>query len=148
MNDSTVERAHLPQFGFMAEQIEQDYYNQLSGKEMIAYMDSGHLRRLDVNGTVQGIMLPMENDSTYNKVANVESSFLTALFGEHELERAHMWDQTSGTVTPLYLAKRSLFRLPKFAWYEPLRPMSPESIFIYPPEWEQLLQNEQQIPRR
>lgn len=148
MNDSTVERAHLPQFGFMAEEIEPDYYNQLSGKEMIAHMDSGHLRQLDVNGTVQGIMMPMENDSTYNKVANVESSFLTATFGPHELERAHMWNQTSGTVTPLYLAKRSLFRLPKFAWYQPLRPTSPESIFTYPPEWETLLQNDSELPRR
>lgn len=140
MNDSTVERAHLPQFAFMAEQIEGDYFNQLSGREMIAHMADGHLRRLEVNGSVQGIMLPMENDSTYNKVANVTSSFLTADFGQNQLERAHMWDQTSGTVTPLYLAKRSLFRLPKFAWYESLRPLSPHSIFIYPPEWEQLLQ--------
>ncbi len=142
MNDSTVDHAHLPKFGFMAEQIEGDYFNQLSGKEMFAQMDSGRLRRLDVKGTVQGIMMPMENDSTYNKVANVESSFLTAYFGAHELERAHMWDQTSGTVTPLYLAKRSLFRLPKFAWYEPLRPLSPDSIFTYPPEWFQLIQSD------
>ena len=68
MNDSTVERAHLPESGFMAEHIEGDYFNQLSGKEMLAYMEDGHLRRLDVNGSVQGIIMPMENDSTYNKV--------------------------------------------------------------------------------
>ncbi len=54
----------------------------------------------------------MENDSTYNKVANVESSFLIAMFKANQLERARMWDATSGTVTPLYLARRSLFRLP------------------------------------
>lgn len=139
MNDSTVDRAHLPQFAFMAEHIEGDYFNQLSGREMIAFMADGHLSRLDVNGSVQGIMLPVENDSTYNKVANVTSSFLSATFGKNELERAHMWDQTSGTVTPLYLAKKSLFRLPKFAWYEVLRPLSPDSIFTYPPEWHELL---------
>lgn len=140
MNDSTVDRAHLPQFAFMAEQIEGSYFNQLSGREMIAYMKDGHLSRLDVNGSVQGIMLPMEDDSTYNKVANITSSFLSATFGKNELERARMWDQTSGTVTPLYLAKKSLFRLPKFAWYDVLRPLSPDSIFVYPPEWQQLLQ--------
>ncbi len=139
MNDSTVERAHLPESGFMAEHIEGDYFNQLSGKEMLAYMEDGHLRRLDVNGSVQGIIMPMENDSTYNKVANVESSFLIAMFKANQLERARMWDATSGTVTPLYLARRSLFRLPKFAWYEVLRPTSPDDIFRYPPEMEQLM---------
>lgn len=143
MNDSTVDHAHLPDFGFMAEQIEGDYFNQLSGREMIAYMDSGRLRQLDVNGTVKGIMMPMENDSTYNKVANIESSFLTALFDGNNLERAHLWNETSGTVTPIYLAKKSLFRLPKFAWYDPLRPLSPDDIFIYPPEWRQLLDSQQ-----
>lgn len=149
MNDSTVDHAHLPDFGFMAEQIEDDYFNQLSGKEMIAQMDStGSLRSLEVKGTVQGIMLPMENDSTYNKVANVQSSFLTAMFSGNRLERAHMWNQTSGTVTPLYLAKRSLMRLPKFAWYDAMRPLSPDSIFIYPPEWQQLLQSDNEQDRK
>ncbi|MDE7388721.1 MAG: hypothetical protein K2M97_05655, partial [Muribaculaceae bacterium] len=146
MNDSTVDHAHLPQTGFMAEQIEGEYFNQLSGKEMIAQMDSGRLSTLEVRGTVMGIILPMESDSTYNKVANVESSFLKARFGEKHLEHARMWDQTSGTVTPLYLAKRSLFRLPKFAWYEVLRPDSPASIFIYPPEWQQLLDSDKAKP--
>lgn len=129
MNDSTVEKAVLPDFGFMAEQIEEPYYNQLSGKEMIAYFDNGELHQLDVNGSVQAIMLPQESDSTINKIANIESSFLTAFFKGQEIERAKLWDETTGTVTPLYLAKRSLLRLPKFKWLEELRPTGPDDIW-------------------
>lgn len=128
MNDSTVDYAHLPDFGFMAEQIEGDYFNQLSGREMIAQFDDGELRRLDVNGSVQAIMLPQEDDSTYNKVANIESSFLQAFFKGREIEHAKLWNETSGTVTPLYLAKRSLFRLPKFRWLESERPTGPDDL--------------------
>ena len=137
-NDSTVERAWLPDFGFMAEHVDDDFFNQLSGKEMIAYFDDGHLNQLDVNGSVQAIMLPQENDSTYNKIANIESSYMIAKFNGNEMERALLWSETTGTVTPLYLAKRSLFRLPRFKWYDVLRPISPDDIFRIPPEWDQL----------
>lgn len=125
LNDSTIDWAKLPDFGFMAEQIEGYYFNQLSGREMLATFSDGELRQLDVNGSVQAIMLPQEDDSTYNKVANIESSFLTALFKGREIEHARLWDETSGTVTPLYLAKRSLFRLPKFKWVTDIRPRGP-----------------------
>ena len=129
MNDSTVERAWLPDFGFLADEIEHGYYNQLSGKEMIAYFADGELSRLDVNGSVQAIMLPQEDDSTYNKIANIESSFMIAEFEGRDIKRVKRWDETSGTVTPLYLAKRSLFLLPKFKWLESERPTGPDDIF-------------------
>lgn len=130
MNDSTAEKAVLPDFGFMAEQVEGNYFNQLSGKEMIAYFDSiGDLRQLDINGSVQAIMLPEEEDSTINKIANIESSYMLATFKGREIERVKLWDATSGTVTPLYLAKKSLFRLPKFKWLEDIRPTGPDDIF-------------------
>ncbi len=139
LNDSTIDRAVLPDQGFSAQHVEEDFFNQLSGKEMIAYFDGSEMRRLDVNGNVEAIMLPMENDSTYNKIINVTSSFLTADFKNQNLERMKMWPETSGTVTPLYLAKKSLFRLPKFRWYTGLRPLSPDDIFIVPEEMDALM---------
>lgn len=132
--DSVADWAKLPEFGFMAEWIDENFYNQLTGKEMIAYFQDRDLRHLDVSGNVQAIMLPMENDSTYNKIANIESSFLAADFKDRTVERMKMWPETSGTMTPLYLAKKSLFFLPAFRWFEPLRPTSPEDVFNIPNE--------------
>ncbi len=139
MNDSTIERATLPDFGFSAEQVEGDFFNQISGKEMIAYFRDGEMHRIDINGNVEAIMLPQENDSTYNKIINTESSYLTADFKGRELLRMKMWPETSGTVTPLYLAKKSLFFLSKFKWYTGIRPLSPDDIFIIPPQMDALM---------
>lgn len=139
LNDSTIERATLPDFAFTAERVEENFFDQLAGKEMIAYFENSELKKLDVNGNVQAIMLPMENDSTYNKVVNVESSFLTADFKGREIEKMKMWPQTSGTVTPLYLAKKSLFYLPQFKWYAEMRPLSPADVFVVPPMMEELM---------
>jgi lipopolysaccharide export system protein LptA len=129
MNDSTVDWAHLPEFGFTAEHIDEEFYNQLTGKDMYALFQDGELHHLDVSGNVQVIMLPQENDSTYNKIANIESSYMAVDFTGKNMDRMKLWSETSGTMTPLYLAKKQLFYLPQFRWFEPLRPLKPEDVF-------------------
>ena len=140
LRDSTTDWAKLPEFGFMAEWIDEEFYNQLTGKEMYATFANGTIKHLDVSGNVQAIMLPMENDSTYNKIANLESSFLSADFKNQTIEYLKMWPETPGTMTPLYLAKKSLFYLPQFRWLEPLRPTSPQDVFNIPPEFLMLME--------
>ena len=140
-NDSTVDWAKLPEFGFTAEHVGEEFYNQLSGKEMLATFVDGNMRRLDVSGNVEVVLLPEESDSTINKIVNSESSFLTANFsaGPMQVERIKMWPDVTGTTTPLYLAKKSIFYLSNFQWYEALRPKDKDDIFNIPPEMEALL---------
>ena len=140
LNDSTADWARLPDFGFMAEWIDEEFYNQMAGKEMYATFENGGIRHLDVSGNVQVIMLPMENDSTYNKIANVESSFLSADFKDQKIERLKMWPESPGTMTPLYLAKKNIYFLPQFRWFEPLKPISPEDVFNISREMLELMQ--------
>ena len=105
LNDSTADRITLPNNGFMAEEIEPGYYNQMSGREMVATLEAGDLRRLDVSGNVLITFFPMnDEDSTYTKVANAESSFLSADFKDRNIEKLKMWSQSTETITPLYLA--------------------------------------------
>lgn len=147
-NDSTADWAKLPDFGFMAEHIDEEFYSQMSGKEMLATFEDGELRQLDVSGNVEVISLPQENDSTYNKIINSESSFLKARFRENKLERMVMWPEVTGKVTPLYLAKKNIFYLSAFQWYEPLRPKDKDDIFNIPPEMEALFKEPDTSTRR
>ncbi len=139
MNDSTVDYALLPDYGFMAEFIGEVFFNQLSGKEMKAYFIDQELRRLDVSGNVQLLMYPMEEDSTYNKLVDAESSYMIMLLKpQREIDKITMWPEVTGNVTPLYLAKKSQYYLAGFAWYDVLRPKHPDDIFIIPKEMEEL----------
>lgn len=148
LNDSTVDWALLPDFGFMAEHVEEELYNQLSGKVMKAFFEESDLKHLDVDGNVIAIMVPQENDSTYNKIVNMESSFLKADFNKRAIERAVIWPEVTGNVTPLFLAKKSIFYQPKFKWYESVRPKDKDDIFVVPPEMEALLQEPDPSERR
>lgn len=143
--DSTIDWARLPRTGLMAEHIAEDCYNQLSGSDMTVWMSDSTVRRLYVEGNVQVMVFPMESDSTYNKYAFVESSYMDAYFNNNTTESIHFWPETTSKITPLYLAKRNSYFLPKFRWYEDLRPISPEDVFYIPDGMEQLLQSAEPV---
>lgn len=145
LNDSTVDWARLPQSGLMAEHIAEDCYNQLSGTDMTAWFNDSTVRRLYVEGNVELIMFPMESDSTYNKFAYVESSYMDAYFNANSIESIHFWPETNSKVTPLYLAKRNSYFLPKFRWYEDIRPFNPDDVFVVPEGMEELMRNAEPI---
>lgn len=121
-NDSVPDWAHLPESGVVAEHIDEDFYNQLSGSDLMAYFSGRTLKRLEVSGNVQTIFLPEESDSSYNKLVSAESSYLTVDMDGRKMDRLKMWPEVSGTVTPLFEVKKSQQFLQGFRWLEALRP--------------------------
>ncbi len=138
-NDSTADVAYLPEYGMLVEHVADEFYNQLSGKEMTAYLDGKSIRQLDVSGNVMSIMLPMEKDSTYNKLVNAEGSFLTVKFNGQQMEKLNMWPDVTGKVTPLFLTKRSQIYLKDFKWHDDIRPKDKDDIYEVPDAMRELL---------
>lgn len=141
LNDSTIDRALLPDFAFTAQHIEDDYYNQLTGKVMEAWFNGGELSRIDVSNSVEAIFYPEENDSTINKMVNLQTANMRGWFEKRALIRMKTWPESNGRVTPLYLAKRSDLLLSKFQWYGTLRPRDSQDIFNVTEEMDALMEN-------
>lgn len=146
VNDSTVDWARLPEFGFTAEHIAEDCYQQMSASEMTTWFNDSTISRLYAEGNVMLIIFPMESDSTYNKYAYVESSEMDAYFRDNDIESVHFRPATTGKVTPLYLAKRNSYFLQRFAWYEDMRPVSPDDVFEVPQSQLDLMRSEIPAP--
>lgn len=121
-NDSTADWALLPESGMLSEHVDEDFYNQLSGKKLFATFKDQSLKRLEVDGNVETIFLPQEADSTFNRMVIAESSFLSIDLENNKMDRLKMWPEVSGTVTPIFLVKKSQQYLPKFRWWASLRP--------------------------
>lgn len=148
-NDSTIDYAVLPNFAFAAEHLGEIYYNQMAGKKMTAYFESGEIRRLEVDGNAMVGVLPMENDSTYNKFFTAEGSYLTIyLKPKQEIDKIIMWPEVSGKGIPLYKIKKSQLYLPGFQWYGAIRPKNPDDIFVVPEEMKELLSKPDDSERR
>ncbi|MGM9803448.1 MAG: OstA-like protein [Muribaculaceae bacterium] len=149
LNDSTVDWATLPDFGFVAEHIEDIYFNQLTGKSMKAYFIDKELRQLDVSGNVLLLTYPMENDSTYNKLITAEGSYMIVkLKPKQQIDKMTLWPDVSGRAIPLFLARKNDFYLEGFKWYDTLRPTTPQSIFGKEDEMNALMQEEAKSARR
>lgn len=145
LNDSTVDKAYLPEYGMMAEHIDEEFYNQLSGKKMTAYFIDGELHQLDVDGNVMAIMLPQEKDSTYNKLVEAEGSFLKVMLKGQQMEKLNLWPDVTGKVTPLFLAKKSQYYLKGFQWYGNIRPKDRYDLLDIPDEQRELLSSPETV---
>lgn len=121
-NDSTADWAVLPESGMMSEHVDEDFYNQLSGKTLFATFENQTLKKLEISGNVETIFLPQESDSTYNRMVTAESSFLTIELDSNKMDRLKMWPEVTGKVTPIFLVKKSEQYLQKFRWWSSLRP--------------------------
>ncbi len=122
-NDSTADWVLLPDYGIMSEHVEDEFYNQLSGRRMLATFEGGELKRLEADGNVRTIFLPAESDSTYNKLINAESAYLTIdMRPGRKLGKLKMWPDVSGTVTPIFLVKKGNLYLPGFLTLDAIRP--------------------------
>lgn len=121
-NDSTADWAYLPESGLISEYVDEDFYNQISGKEITAYFEGQGLRRMSVSGNVETIFLPQESDSTFNRLVQAESSFLEIYLKDNKMDWLKMWPEVSGTVTPIFLVKNNQKYLQRFKWWGFLRP--------------------------
>lgn len=122
LNDSTADWAELPESGMLAEHIEEDFFNQLTGTYMKAYFNNRQLDRMEVKGNVVAVLMPQEKDSTYNKLVNAESSYLNIEMDGNKIKHLKMWPEVSGVVVPLFDVKPQHKIIEGFKWLEKLRP--------------------------
>ncbi|MFI3239452.1 MAG: OstA-like protein [Bacteroidales bacterium] len=141
MNDSTMDWVKLPNMGIMAEHIEESFYNQLSGKEVLIYFKNGSIDQMDVNGNVQTLVYPTEADSTFNKMVKAESSFMLAKFKNGAVDMMKMWPSVTGKAYPLFMTLKSDIFLPSFKWHEGIRPKDKDDIFNIPQEMVDLIKS-------
>lgn len=131
LNDSTIDRVHIPSFAFAAQQKDTAFFNQITGKDMLNRFKDGKLRQVDVSGNVQTIFYPQEEDSTFTGLNNATSGFLKMYMDtlSNEMEKLIMWPQVEGVMTPISKIKPKDLYLPSFRWYEAIRPIDKHDIF-------------------
>ena len=131
MNDSTIEKADIIGYAFVATQEDSiaGYYNQLSGKELNAFFANGEIRKVDVKGNVESAFYPTDSDSLMIGLNRAESSFLTIYVKNRKLEKLIMWPSPKGSLTPLIEIKPEDRFLKNFRWQIDSRPKNGKDIF-------------------
>lgn len=131
MNDSTIDWAHVIGNALAVEEKDTIHYNQISGKEMLAYFEEGEMRRVDINGNVLLIYYPEEKDSTMLGMNSSETSKLTLYLKENKMVKMIMAPKSNGILYPMDQIPEDKRKLSAFVWFNYIRPKNKEDIFIW-----------------
>ena len=104
-------------------------FNQMSGKEMITYMEEGEAKLVDVSGNAQTIYYPLEEDGSIVGMNTTESSFIRVYVENRQVERMRFTKNTTGILYPIEQVPGGADRLSSFFWAVNARPTDPDDVF-------------------
>ena len=132
LNDSTVEWSHVENQALIVEQVDTAQFNQISGRDVKSYFVDGTIDKTDVTGNVMVVYYYIEEgDSIAFGINTTECSYLTAFMKEGLVDKLYIKEQSNGVFYPISQAPPGKDRLPNFAWFNKLRPLSKEDILIW-----------------
>ncbi len=132
MRNSTIDRAHVINQAFSAEDLhEKDQYNQVSSKDMFAFFKNGEISEGRAVDNVKVVYYPVdESDSSYVGMVSMETTEMRMFLENQQLQR--IWTPKSdGVVYPMTQIPPASRYLPGFAWFDYVRPVSKEDIFVW-----------------
>ncbi len=129
--DQGVNKVVLSERALAVEMVDTVHFNQITGKEIVAFMDSSQISRVEVNGNAETIYYAREEGSVALLGANrTESSKVVMHFENKKIDRIVLTAASSGVFYPQHLVIESNTRLENFFWAEKLRPMSKGEVFL------------------
>lgn len=130
-----VNQVHMLQSAMTVELVDSLFFNQLSGKDIIAHVDSGEIRRVEVNGNAETIYFVRDDaDTTLVGANRTESSFVVMHFLNKKIDRIILTPASSGSFYPLELATDDIIYLSDFFWLEAQRPLNTDEVFLRFPQ--------------
>jgi hypothetical protein len=110
-------------------------FNQVASRDMYAYFTDGKLRQNWAVSNVLVVYFPVEeSDSSIIGLNYTETDTLKMYIGpDRRLEKIWM-SASTGTLYPVTQAPPEKKQLPTFAWFDYIRPVSKDDIFIWRPK--------------
>ena len=108
-------------------------FNQLAGKEMLAYVRNDEVYLVDVQGNAETVFYPREDDGSYLGINRTQSSFVKVYLENQEIHHVVFTTTTTGVMIPMDQASEEERYLNTFFWAEQERPMIPGDVYQHPP---------------
>ncbi len=129
MNDSTLDSIYVDRQALTIEQVDSTHFNQVASQQMRAYFDTqGEVKENRAIGNVMVVNYPLEKDSTILYQNYVETAQARMFMRNRKLYK--IWAPAShGYFYPIGLAPADRTKLLGFAWFDYIRPLSPDDVF-------------------
>ena len=130
VNDSTIDSTHVIRQALSVERLDTMSYNQVTGNIMRSYFVNGQMKMTWAEGNVIVRYYPLDSDSLMIGLLESESAELKLFMGEKQLNKIWM-PQAEGKLHPLALATKKERFLDNFGWFDYVRPLNKDDIFVW-----------------
>ena len=127
--NSKPDYLHIQKAAMAISQEGDSLYNQSSGKDLIAYFDSGQVVRVEIKGNAETVYLPRDETKLIIGLNRLEGSSLTLFMENKKMKKIIVWPQPKGTFYPMDKLPPDQRFLKNFAWYQDVRPTGPDDVF-------------------
>jgi len=132
IKNGTVDYIHGVGNAFACKREGFNEFNQMTGKEMLAYVRNEDIYLIDVRGNAETVFYPREDDGSYLGINRTQSSFVKVYLQDRKIDYVLFTTATTGVMIPLDQALPEETKLNGFFWAEGERPHEPKDIFLHP----------------
>lgn len=116
----------------MMQQVTDSFFNQMSGKTVLAYVREGEIREVVVKGNALTIYYPREDSGQFIGMNTTESSTINMFLVEQNVDRVLFTSETNGIIYPIDQVPQGKDQLDAFFHAVQERPRVPGDVFLNP----------------
>lgn len=128
LTDNSIDKIYLLKNSFIINSPDELFFNQVKGRDVIAYFKDDELREMQVLGNGESVYYVLDEGNAYIGVNKTICSEMLLNFGNNEITDIRFFTKPSGQFTPMRQANHQALRLDGFRWIIEKRPESVEDL--------------------
>lgn len=124
LKDNKIDRLFLRQNAFIINSKDEQYFNQVKGRDCIAFFANNNIRRVQVEGNAESVYYATDEKDAYIGVNTVKCAEMTLFFGNNKVDSIVFRAKPDGKMTPMRQANHEALQLKGFKWDATKRPKS------------------------
>jgi len=128
MKGGGIDRIYLYNNAFVVTSTDLKFFNQIKGKNIVAYFVNYQLDRVQVTGNAEAIYYALDEEDAYIGATQTICSEMLIYFKEENVDRIKFFKQPSSEITPMKQLLDNQPKLDGFSWDFIIRPQSVEDL--------------------
>ncbi len=141
-----VRKMNTRENSFVISQDTINNYNQVKGRNMVAYFEQGNINKIDVNGNGESIYFALEQDTILMGMNKIIGSDLKIEFSDNQVSDIRVYVKPQASFFPPHEITEESRKLANFSWRATERPSKVQVVERMPLEREAETTPEEIIP--
>ena len=122
MKNKKIDRVFLKNNAFILNSTDENFYNQIKGREITAEFDGDDLRRMFVEGNAESVYYVLDDVGAYSSVNKMICSRMLVMFGDNKVDGIKFYTKPTATMFPMKQADHEGLKMKGFRWEKKRRP--------------------------